>query len=54
MKDVKIQQSLISPASGKILKMPFNTLRFLTMTVITVGCVVHNFSMNLCKHSPSK
>ena len=54
MKDVKIDQTLISPASGKMLKMPLNALRFLTMTVITVRCVVHKFSMNLCKHCPNK
>ena len=42
--------SLITPASGKMLKMSFNNLISLTMKATTVGCVVHKFFMNLYKH----
>ena len=46
--------SLIHPASGKILKIPFNATTSLTMKPITAERFVYKFSMNLCKHCPNK
>ena len=43
----------MSPASGKMLKMSYNTIRSLITKAITVACVAHKFFMNLCKHSPN-
>ena len=46
--------NLTSPASGKVLRMPFNAITSLAMKAITVGGIVHRFSVNLCNHSPNK
>ena len=39
----------MSPVSGNMLKMPFNVIISLSMKAMTVGCVVHKFSLNLCE-----
>ena len=45
--------NLICPATGKILKVPFNVIS-LTMKGITVVCIALKFSIKLYKHWPNK
>ena len=45
---------LISPASGKMLKLSYNDKTSLAMKATTVRCVAHKISKNLYKRKQSK
>ena len=51
---LKYTTSLISPASGKMLKILFDDIMPLLIKATTVGRAVHKFSTNLSKYKYCK